>query len=112
MLLLELTCAHDWRQDWASTTDAFRVQRYPRLQTLMQALLRPRWVVETVPLTVGLEARSTSPPGAEHYIYLASARARTMAPVTSRLTQIYSPSSPTRGNQAVLPTPQGRRPLT
>ena len=38
--------------DWASTTDAFKVQQYARLQTRMQDLLPQRWVVETVPLTV------------------------------------------------------------
>jgi hypothetical protein len=49
VFLLELTRAHDWRQDWARTTDTYKVQRYARLQTQMQDLpgLPPRgWVVE------------------------------------------------------------------
>ena len=54
VLLLELTRAHDWKQDWAVTTDAFKTQRYERLQEQMQALLPAGWVVETVPLTIGI----------------------------------------------------------
>jgi hypothetical protein len=52
VLLLALTRAHDWRQDWASTTDTFKVQRYARLQRRMQDLLPRGWVVETEPLTI------------------------------------------------------------
>jgi len=36
VLLLELTRAHDWRKDWADTTDTFKRQRYARLQQQMQ----------------------------------------------------------------------------
>jgi FixJ family two-component response regulator len=61
VLLLELTRAHDWRQDWASTTDTFKVQRYARLQTRMQALLPWGWVVETVPLTIGVRGSIHEP---------------------------------------------------
>lgn len=54
VLLLELTRANDWRQDWAETTDTYKIQRYARLQTRMQELLPRGWMVETVPLTVGI----------------------------------------------------------
>jgi hypothetical protein len=61
VLLLELTRANDWRQDWASTTDAFKVHRYARLQTRMQTLLPQGWVVDTVPLTVGIRGSLDEP---------------------------------------------------
>ena len=61
VLILELTRAHDWRQDWVSTTDTFKVQRYARLQTRMQALLPWGWVVETVPLTIGVRGSIHEP---------------------------------------------------
>ena len=54
MLLLELTRAHDWKQDWADTTDAFKTRRYRRLQEQMEALLPAGWVVQVVPLTIGI----------------------------------------------------------
>ena len=47
--------------DWVSTTDTFKVQRYARLQTLMQALLPWGWVVETVPLTIGVRGSIHDP---------------------------------------------------
>jgi hypothetical protein len=61
VLLLELTRANDWRQDWASTTDAFKVHWYARLQTRMQSLLPQGWVVDTVPLTVGIRGSLDEP---------------------------------------------------
>jgi hypothetical protein len=61
VLLLELTRAHDFRLDWASTTDAFKVQRYARLQSRMQNLLPTGWTVETVPLTVGIRGSLHEP---------------------------------------------------
>ena len=61
VLLLELTRAHDWRQDWASVTDTFKVQRYAQLQTRMQALLPRGWMVETVPLTIGVRGSLHEP---------------------------------------------------
>jgi hypothetical protein len=61
VLLLELTRAHDWRQDWASTTDTFKVRRYARLQRRMQDLLPRGWVVETVPLTIGIRGSLHEP---------------------------------------------------
>ena len=57
VLLLELTRAHDWREDWASTTDTFKMQRYARLQQRMQDLLPRGWVVDTVPLTASAGIR-------------------------------------------------------
>ena len=54
VLLLELTRAQDWKLDWSTTTDAAKIQRYRRLQQRMQDLLPQGWVVETVPLTVGI----------------------------------------------------------
>jgi hypothetical protein len=61
VLLLELIRAHDWRQDWASTTDTFKVQRYARLQRRMQDLLPRGWVIETVPLTIGIRGSFHEP---------------------------------------------------
>ena len=61
VLLLELTRAHDWRQDWASTTDTFKLQRYALLRQRMQDLLPRGWVVETVPLTVGIRGSLHEP---------------------------------------------------
>jgi hypothetical protein len=40
---------------------AFKVQRYARLQTRMQALLPWEWVVETVPLTIGVRGSIHEP---------------------------------------------------
>ena len=54
VLILELTRAYDWRQDWYITTDQTKVQRYLLLQEQMQDLLPQGWRVETVPLTVGI----------------------------------------------------------
>ena len=54
VLLLELTRASDWRQDWANTTDSQKIQRYARLQSRMQGLLPHGWTVDTIPLTVGI----------------------------------------------------------
>lgn len=61
VLLLELTRAQDWRPDWAITTDAFKTQRYARLQRQMQGLLPRGWMVETVPLTVGIRGSIHEP---------------------------------------------------
>ena len=61
ILLLELTRAHDWKQNWAETTDAFKTQRYERLQVQMQGLLPGGWVVETVPLTIGIRGSICKP---------------------------------------------------
>ena len=38
VLLLELTRAYDWRQDWYETTNAFKIQKYKRLQERMLTL--------------------------------------------------------------------------
>jgi hypothetical protein len=54
VLILELTRASDWRQEWAHTTDSQKIQRYARLQSRMQGLLPQGWTVDTVPLTVGI----------------------------------------------------------
>ena len=56
VLLLELTRAHDWKQDWANTTNVGKApgRRYARLQEQMENLLPAGWVVETVPLTIGI----------------------------------------------------------
>lgn len=61
VLLLELTRAHDWRQDWFETTDAAKTQRYKRLQERMLNLLPRGWTVETVPLTVGIRGSIHEP---------------------------------------------------
>ena len=61
VLLLELTRAHDWTQDWAVSTGALKTQRYERLQEQMQALLPVGWMVETVPLTIGIRGSLTVP---------------------------------------------------
>lgn len=54
MLILELTHAYDWRQDWSDTTDAAKRQRYKRLQERMLPMLPQGWEVEIIPLTVGI----------------------------------------------------------
>ena len=61
ILLLELTCAHDWKQDWAHTTDSFKVRRYQHLQEQMQDLLPGGWAVETVPLSIGIRVSLDKP---------------------------------------------------
>ena len=63
MLLLELTRAHDWKQDWANTTNVGKApgRRYARLQEQMENLLPAGWVVETVPLTIGIRGSLTVP---------------------------------------------------
>ena len=39
VLLLELTRAHNWGQDWYETTGTFKIQKYKRLQEQMLNLL-------------------------------------------------------------------------
>ena len=45
VLLPELTRAHYWRQDWYETTNAFKIQKYERLQERMLTMLPRGWVV-------------------------------------------------------------------
>ncbi|MFM7712276.1 MAG: hypothetical protein ACKO7A_05950, partial [Microcystis sp.] len=54
VLILELTRAHDLRQDWYITTDNYKLERYRRLQERMQSLLPQGWTVTTLPLTLGV----------------------------------------------------------
>ena len=61
VLMLELTRAHDWRQDWFEITDAAKTLRYKRLQERMLNLLPQGWKVETVPLTVGIRGSIHEP---------------------------------------------------
>ena len=61
VLLLELTRAYDWRQDWYEATDAFKTQRYKQLQERMLGLLPRGWVVETIPLTIGIRGSLHEP---------------------------------------------------
>ena len=61
VLLLELTPAYDWRQDWYEATDAFKTRRYKPLQERMLGLLPRGWVVETMPLTIGIRGSLHEP---------------------------------------------------
>lgn len=54
VLILELTRASDWRQDWYVTTDNNKLARYRHLQERMQNLLPQGWTVSTLPLTLGI----------------------------------------------------------
>jgi hypothetical protein len=78
VLLLELTRANDWRQDWSSTTDSTKIQRYARLRTRMQDLLPQGWVVETIPLNVGIRGSLPVPAWRETLVRLG---------ITSQITQ-------------------------
>ena len=54
ILMLDLTRAHDWHQEWSIATHESRIGRYTRLREEMQGLLPTGWRVETIPLTVGI----------------------------------------------------------
>ena len=59
MLLLELTRAYNWRQDWYETKNAFKIQKYKRLQARMLTMLPRGWEVEVILLTVGIVIRGS-----------------------------------------------------
>jgi len=61
VLILELTRAHDLRQDWYVTTDNRKLARYKRLQERMQSLLPQGWMVITLPLTIGVRGSFDEP---------------------------------------------------
>ena len=54
VLILELTRAHDWQEEWYSITDSNKTLRYARLQEMMMRLLPQGWTVEIIPLTLGI----------------------------------------------------------
>ena len=54
VLILELTRAHDWQEDWHTITDRNKTLRYTRLQELMRASLPQGWIVEIITLTLGI----------------------------------------------------------
>ena len=60
VLLLEPTRAHDQGQEWYEISDAFKTQRYKRLQERMNLLPRG-WAVEIVPLTVRIRGSFYEP---------------------------------------------------
>ena len=66
VLLLELTRAHYWRQDWYEATDAFKSQRYKQLKERMLGLLPRGWVVETTLLRWWVVERNTRVPKRAH----------------------------------------------
>ena len=55
VLLLELTRAHDWRQDWFTTTDELKKQRYRQLRVRMQEAM------PSTPTTLWAYAYSSDP---------------------------------------------------
>jgi len=54
VLILELTRAHDWQEDWHTITDRNKTLRYTRLQELIRASLPQGWIVEIITLTLGI----------------------------------------------------------
>ena len=61
VLMLELTRAHDWRQDWYETTTAFKIQKYKMPQERILNLLPLGWAVEVIPLTVRIRGSFHEP---------------------------------------------------
>ena len=59
--MLELTRAHDWRQEWFEITDDAKTLRYKRMQERVLNLLPQGWEVETIPLTVGIRGSIHKP---------------------------------------------------
>ena len=89
VLILELTRAHDWQEDWHSITDSNKTLRYARLQEMMMSLLPQGWTVEILPLTLGIRGSFNEGSWAQILdrfdITLADSRRRFMQAVTRQV---------------------------